>query len=115
MPRSRNASISWKLTWMNMLVSGAALLLAGAIFFAYDFFSFRQAIVQNLSTQAQIIGSNSVSALTFDDPQAAQSTLTALRASPNIVSGVIYSAGGQPFASYWRDQAGALPTQPALP
>ena len=100
---------------MNMLVSGAALLLAGAIFFAYDFFTYRQAIVQNLSTQAQIIGSNSVSALTFDDPQAAQSTMTALRAAPNIVSAVIYSADGHPFASYWRDQAGDLPTRPVLP
>jgi signal transduction histidine kinase len=115
MPRSRNASISWKLTWMNMLVSGAALLLAGAIFFAYDFFTFRQAIVQNLSTQAQMIGSNSVSALTFDDPQSAQSTLAALRATPNVVSAVIYSADGHPFASYWRDQAGELPTQPIIP
>ena len=114
MPRFRNASISWKLTWMNMLVSGAALLLAGVIFFAYDFFTFRQVIVQHLSTQAQMIGSNSVSALTFDDSQAAQSTLSALRAAPNIVSAVIYSADGQPFASYWRDQAGDLPTQPAL-
>ena len=98
-----------------MLVSGAALLLAGITFFAYDFYTFRQTIVQNLSTQAQMIGSNSVSALTFDDPQAAQSTLTALRAAPNIVSAIIYSADGHAFASYWRDQSGDLPKQPAIP
>ena len=29
-------SISRRLTWMNMLVSGCALLLAGAAFAAYD-------------------------------------------------------------------------------
>src|SRR5271170_3157628 len=115
MSRFRNASISWKLTWMNMLVSGAALLLAGVIFFAYDFFTFRQAIVQNLSTQAQMIGSNSASALTFSDPQAAESTLAALRAAPNVVSAVIYSSDGRPFASYWRDETADLPTLPAIP
>ena len=36
----QNYSISKKLTWMNMLVSGVALLLACAAFFAYDLYSF---------------------------------------------------------------------------
>lgn len=100
---------------MNLLVSGAALLLASVIFFAYDLVTFRQGIVQNLSTQAQIIGSNSISALTFNDPQAAESTLSALRAAPNVMSAVIYAADGQPFAAYWRDRTGDLPAQSAIP
>ena len=68
----RNLSISKKLTWMNMLVSGAALLLACSAFIAYDVVTFRQATVYNLSIQAQITGSNAISALLFDDATSAR-------------------------------------------
>ena len=60
-------SLSRKLTAMNMLVSGGALLLASMAFFAYDLFTFRANMVTNTSIQAQIIGSNSVSPLIFND------------------------------------------------
>ena len=97
-------SISRKLTSMNMLVSGAALLLACAAFIAFDMITFRQAILGNLSTQAQIIGSNSVSALLFNDPQSAENTLLALKAAPSILSAQVYLPDGRPFASYSRDR-----------
>lgn len=99
-----------------MLVSGAALMLACAAFFAYDLYSFRIGTTHNLSTQADIIGSNTVSALVFNDARSAENTLLALKGSPNIVYAAVYSADGQPFASYWRDHhepALPLPTLPA--
>jgi signal transduction histidine kinase len=96
-------SISKKLTIMNMLVSGSALLLACAGFFAYDQVTFREGLVRTLSAQAQIIGSNSVSALLFDDPQAALNTLAALKNSPNIASAGVLRSDLQPFALYSRD------------
>jgi len=88
---------------MNMLVSGAALLMACAGFFAYDQITFRQGLVRTLSAQGQIIGSNSVSALLFDDPQAARDTLSALKNSPNIDSAGILTPGRQVFVQYSRD------------
>jgi signal transduction histidine kinase/CheY-like chemotaxis protein len=88
---------------MNLLVSGAGLLLSCAAFVAYDLMSFREAMVHNLSIQAQIAGSNSVSALLFDDPQAAENTLSALKAAPDVVSAGIYTPAGKSFAMYWRD------------
>src|ERR1700722_14277074 len=100
----RNASIAKKLTWMNMFVSGAALVLACASFIAYDMVTFRQAVVRNLSTQAQIIGSNSASVFLFDDPQAAETTLSALSAAPDVLSAVIYTPDGQPLATYSRNK-----------
>src|SRR5437660_10829454 len=104
MPKRQNNSISRKLTWMNMLVSGAALLLACAAFIAFDMITFRQAMLRNLSTQAQIFGSNSVSALLFNDPQSAENTLLALNAAPNILSAQVYLPDGRPFASFSRDR-----------
>ncbi len=38
-------SIPRKLAWMNLLVSGAALLLACGAFVAYDLISFRESMV----------------------------------------------------------------------
>jgi PAS domain S-box-containing protein len=110
----KNLSISRKLTWTNMLVSGAALLLACASFIGYDLVTFRQATAYNVSIQAQITGSNAVSALLFDDQTSAEKTLSALRASPNILSAGILTLDGQPFASYVRDPGAAAPVLPQL-
>jgi methyl-accepting chemotaxis protein len=108
-------SITKKLTRMNMLVSAAALLLACLAFGVYDVFAFRQAIVHDLSIQAQIVSSNSVSALLFNDQHEAEKTLSALRAAPNILSAYIYTAGGLPFAAYSRDRGGEAPAVPPIP
>ncbi|HXN93161.1 MAG TPA: response regulator [Candidatus Acidoferrales bacterium] len=115
MLKAQNHSISGKLTWMNMLVSGAALLLACAAFIAFDMITFRQAMLRNLSTQAQIIGSNSISALLFNDPQSAENTLLALKAAPNILSAQVYLPDGRPFASYSRDRDRHSPVLPPIP
>ena len=105
----RNYSIRQKLTWMNMLVSGAALLLACTAFAAYELTDFRQTLVQGLSIQAQIAGANSASALLFNDPESARNTLSALKAAPNIVSASIYTTSGNLFASYVRDPGATTP------
>src|SRR5882762_5218777 len=102
----RGNSIAKRLTRMNILVSGAGLLISCAAFITYDLVNFRETMVHNLSIQAQIAGSNSVSALLFDDPETAESTLSALKAAPNIVSAGIYTTEGRPFAMYRRDGAG---------
>jgi len=108
-------SITAKLTRMNMLVSGAALLIACVAFVAYDRVTFRQTMVHNLSIQAQMAGSNSVSPLMFNDPQAAENTLSALKAAPDVVSAGIYTRDGRPFATYWRDGNAQALTLPQIP
>jgi signal transduction histidine kinase len=105
----RNTSIAGKLARMNVIVSGTALLLACAGFFIYDFYSFRADLVGNLGMQAQIIGANSISALVFDDPQAAEKTLSALQAAPHVMLAEIHTPDGETFASYRRNGAGHWP------
>lgn len=107
-------SISAKITWMNMLVSGTALLLAGVAFFAYDQVTFRQGLAHTLTVQAQIVGSNSVAALLFNDPQSAANTLSALKSSPNIDSAGIFSLDQRPFATYFRDGGNDVMTIPMI-
>jgi signal transduction histidine kinase/DNA-binding response OmpR family regulator len=115
MPERKDHTISRRLTLMNMLTSGAALVLACVAFIAYDMVTFRDATVRNLSTQAQIIGANTASALLFNDPQSAEATLSALKASPNIVSAAIYSADGRLFATYSSKGSDGVPALPAVP
>ncbi|MGH9585685.1 MAG: ATP-binding protein [Acidobacteriaceae bacterium] len=93
-------TISAKLTRMNLLVTGLALLLACLAFLAYDFYSYRANLIQNLFAAAQIAGTNSVTALMFDDPQAAETTLSGLRNSPDVLSAAIVDPNGHVFAEY---------------
>lgn len=109
MSRTGAVSIATKLTRMNMFVSTTALLLACAGFLAYDLASFRVSMVRNLSMEAQVAGSNSVSALLFDDKAAAEKTLAAFRLAPEVVSTCIYDGSGKPFASYQRDANARIP------
>ncbi|HWO39603.1 MAG TPA: response regulator, partial [Candidatus Acidoferrum sp.] len=81
----------------------------------YDLYSFRVALIRNVSIQAQIIGDNTVSALVFNDPYSAEKTLSALRANPNLMYAQIYASDGQPFAGYWRDRAGETTALPIIP
>jgi signal transduction histidine kinase len=99
---------------MNMLVSGVALLLACAGFFAYDQITLRETLVRTLSAQAQIIGSNSIAAIVFNDPQAASRTLAALKSSANITSAGIFTSDRRPLAQYSREGEYAL-NIPTLP
>src|SRR6267154_3265554 len=110
----RDYSISKKLTWMNMLVSGAALLLACGAFIAYDVISIRDGMVYNLSMQAQIVGFNSTSALLFNDPHSAENTLSGLKSWPTLGSAGINTRDGRPFATYRRGQSGQVPAMPPI-
>jgi signal transduction histidine kinase len=98
----RRSAIAKKLIWMNVLVSVTALLSACIAFFAYDQYTFRESLIRNLSAQAEIIGWNSVSALTFNDPQAAAATLSALRNVPDVIAAGIVTPDGRLFARYSR-------------
>src|SRR6185437_11337527 len=82
---------------------------------AYDFYTFRANIVRNLSLEAEIIGSNTVSALLFDDAKSADKTLSALAISPSIMSAAIYKSNAQLFATYARTSGEAPPSLHDLP
>jgi len=100
---------------MNLFVSGAALLIASVAFLAYDQFTFRENLVRDLSAQAQIVGANSVSAITFNDPQAAQNTLSALSSFPEILAAGIVTPDGRIFARYSRNSADQIIAVPMIP
>ena len=110
-----SASISAKLMRMNLMVAGVVLLLAVVAFFLYDLISFQRNLVRNLNSAARIVGANSVSALLFDDPLSATTTLDALRSSPDIVAAALVGDDGAVFAQYRRTGNTESLRMPPLP
>jgi len=98
-------SISDKFMRMTLMVSGTALLLAYISFLVYDLYNLRRELISATATEANIIGANSVTALLFDDKQAAENTLSALRNSPQVRAAVILRTDGTEFARYQRDSS----------
>ena len=102
MPCLTNFSIRTKLAVMTMAASGLALVIACISVIAYDQYTFRRSKIQDLTTTAQIIGSNSTGALSFQDSRSANDVLSALRSKRQISEAFIYDRDGQVFASYRR-------------
>jgi signal transduction histidine kinase len=99
-PSVRTRSITARLYWLNALVCSIALILAYFAFLAYNLVTARQAAVNNLTSEAQIIGANSVSAILYNDPAAATNTLSALSNSSDVTAAAIYTKSGDLFARY---------------
>ena len=102
MPLLANMSIRRKQTLIIMGTSSVVLLLACAAFSIYEVITFRKAMVQNLSTLAEMVGDNTAAALDFNDAQSARGTLSALHAEPSIIGACVYTKEGRVFASYNR-------------
>jgi signal transduction histidine kinase len=107
-----NLSIRSKLTSIIMVISSVTLLLACAAFVGYDRYTFRRAMVQDLSVLAEIIGSNSTAALTFNDANSAREILRGLSAHQHIQSACIYGRDGRVFAYYIRNAPGTVFLEP---
>jgi signal transduction histidine kinase/CheY-like chemotaxis protein len=97
---SRQRSIRKKLVAVVMATTFAALLVSIAIVIGYDLRSYHRTLVNDMSTQAELVGHMTSAALTFDDPRLANENLALLRTRPLVRAAAIYDAGGQLFASY---------------
>lgn len=106
MLRFRDAPISRKLTLAFMIMSVSAVMLVSVVFLAYDWYTERKSIADDLASLSEVIGNNSTAALSFNDPVTANEVLGALRARPFIEIACIYdlnSAAITPFAFYVRE------------
>jgi diguanylate cyclase (GGDEF)-like protein len=99
----RDTPIRRKLITISLISSGVALLLACGGFIAYELSAYRQATLSQLTSVAGVIAANSSAALSFDDPEAAEHTLSALRAERMVVAACIYGPDQMLFAAYYKN------------
>lgn len=95
-----NLPVRYKVTAIAVMTTTIVLVLASALFVALEINNYRRALVQELTAIAQITSSNSTAAILFNDIPAAQETLGALKARPNIQSASIYTLDGDQFARF---------------
>lgn len=105
-------SIRSKLVSVVMSTTLAALLVSIAVIIGYDLRSYQRSLLNDLSTQAELVGHMTSAALTFDDPRLANENLALLRTRPSVRAAAIYDANGELFASYQaKDEARPMPRQ----
>ena len=97
----RRGSITRKQTLVIMLTSCLSLLLACGGFVAYEVITFRQTMVENLSTLGDIVANNSTTAVDFNLQEGAEKNLAMLRSERSVEAAWILNKEGLVFAEYF--------------
>jgi signal transduction histidine kinase/ActR/RegA family two-component response regulator len=93
-------SIRAKLMVFVLSTTLVALGVALAAMVAVDLHTSRRAWIDDMVTQAELLGQSSAPALAFNDPEVAAQNLALLRNRPHVRSAVVYDAHGKLFATY---------------
>jgi len=113
-PMLRRRSIREKLVTIVMSTTLAALVVSVGSVVAYDLRSYRRALLNDLATQAELVGHMTSAALAFDDARLAGENLALLRSRPSVRAAAIYDEHGALFATYLAPgETGAFPVRPA--
>ncbi len=106
-------SIRQKLVAVVLTATLAALLISTGALIAYDLRGYHRALLDDMSTQAELLGRMTSAALTFDDQRLAKANLALLKIRPEVRAGALYDASGALFASYVAaGEKSALPAAP---
>ncbi len=93
-------SIRHKLVAVVLLATLGALVVSISALMAYDLRAYHRALVGDMTTQAELLGRMTASALAFDDVKLATENLALLRIRPGVRAAALYDAQGKLFASY---------------
>jgi signal transduction histidine kinase/ActR/RegA family two-component response regulator len=103
----RRQPVRRKLT-ATVLCTSAVTLITGCVVFAtYDYIDARSRLVRDVTLLADMLGTNSIAPLTFNDATAAVETLRATAVNEHIESARLYMPNGTLLASYVRPGSGA--------
>ena len=95
-----SSSIRAKLVGVVLLTTLVALGVALGAMVAIDLSSSRQLWIDDVTTQADLLGQSSVTALAFDDAKVATENLALLHYRPQVRAAAVYDAKGALFATY---------------
>lgn len=109
----RDMRIRRKLMLIILLTSGAVMLLMRGSFFIYEYLTFRQLLVRQITSLGDILAANSTAALAFDNPNDAHEILSAVRADRHVTAAALYDGKDHLFAHYPDELTPA--TLPAAP
>ncbi len=96
----RDLPIRRKLMLIMLVTTIVVMLLMRATFFTYEYLTFRQAMVRQVTMLGGILSANSAAALAFENSDDAREILSALAAEPHILAAALYDRNGRFFAGY---------------
>jgi signal transduction histidine kinase len=105
-------SISRRILAVKLATTLVAVLLAIAAMLAYDLRLYHQSWINDVNTQAELLGQMTAPALSFDDARVAKENLALLRYRPSILAAAIYDARGRVFATFAQEGQGEFPRLP---
>jgi len=103
MQKGITGSVRRKVMVIILIATFAALLVSVIALLTYEARAYRNFLVNDLTTQADILAVNSAPALAFNDPDAAEANLALLANRSGIVAGAIYTLDGKLFSIYRQD------------
>jgi signal transduction histidine kinase/ActR/RegA family two-component response regulator len=98
-----------KLVIMSVAVSAIAVLLVGTGLLLVDVWRYRTNAIDDITTLASVVAENTAAAVTFNDPAAAQETLSTVRVRFAVTRACIYLPDGTLFVRYGRSPADTCP------
>lgn len=114
MPGFRVHSVRRKIVLVVLITTFFSLLVAGTSMVFNDWRQYRDFVVTDLTTVADVVSRASAPALSFNDRKVAAENLALLDAAPMIKAAAIYTSRGELFASYAR-QDGSTYVIPKFP
>jgi signal transduction histidine kinase len=108
----RDAPIRRKLLVITTLTVGLSLALAGVVFYIWDYRMYRQYVMHDVGTTANLIAENVNAAVAFHDAAAASEVLSSLRAKPFTESACVYDRTHAVLAFYTLPGAAAACPKP---
>ncbi len=96
----KDIPVKQKLIRLTMFSCGLALFITYFAMGSFEFFFSKRIMIRELKGIANIIGTNSVAAIEFNDPKIGEETLKALDADSQIIASKIMRNDGTALASY---------------
>lgn len=93
-------TVRQKLLGVILFTTSTALIIALGAFVAYNLRIYREALISDMTTQADLLGHMTAPALTFDDKQLAMQNLSFFQTRSTVRAAAIYKASGNLFATY---------------
>lgn len=98
-------SIQRKTLAIILFTTSVALLVSAVALLTYETRAYREFLINDLTTQADILARVSAPSLAFEDRLAAEQALELLTNRSGIIAGAVYRSDGQLFATYQRRHA----------
>ena len=103
MIKLKDLSVRRKVITIQLITTFVVLFFYTVFHTVYDLRESQKAVISQLTTVADLIGANSISAITFLDDKAAEGLLSSLDAEEQIVNGWICDKNGAIFAKYEKN------------